>query len=143
MPTTKKDLETLKKLGKPAIPSRTLEVFPNHAPGSLTVTLFCKEFTCLCPMTKQPDYATIDIIYVPDGYIVESKSFKLYLETYRNEGVFHEHLAIDIAQDFITFVKPLAVDVTVHFNVRGGIAIDAKYHWDKNHNTYLISKEKD
>jgi 7-cyano-7-deazaguanine reductase len=83
-------------------------------------------------MTGQPDFAEIDITYVPDKFVVESKSVKLYLETYRNEGVFHEHLAVDIAKDFIKFVKPLSIDVVVRFHVRGGIAIDAKYHWDRN-----------
>lgn len=132
MPTTKSDLKNLTKLGnKKAKVERTLEVFPNHAPGQITVTLNCREFTCLCPLTHQPDYAQIDIIYVPDKFVVESKSMKLYLETYRNEGVFHEHLAIDIAKDFIKFVKPLSVSVTVHFNVRGGIAISADYRWEK------------
>lgn len=132
MPTIKSDIEHLKKLGKDRVkPERSLEVFPNHAPGKITVTLNCTEFTCLCPVTGQPDYAEIDIIYVPHKHVVESKSMKLYLETYRNEGVFHEHLAVDIAQDFIKFVKPLSVHVIVHFNVRGGIAISADYHWEK------------
>lgn len=131
MPTSKTDLQNLTKLGKKANPSRTLEVFPNHAPGQITVTLHCSEFTCLCPMTGQPDYAVIDISYVPNKLVVESKSVKLYLETFRNEGIFHEHLAVDIAKDFITYLKPVSIDVTVKFHVRGGIAIDASYHWDK------------
>lgn len=132
MPTTKTDIEKLTKLGKDRVkPERVLEVFPNHAPGKITVTLHCKEFTSLCPVTGQPDYAEIDIIYVPDTFVVESKSMKLYLETYRNVGVFHEHLAVDIAEDFIKYVKPLSVDVVVNFNIRGGIAISADYHWEK------------
>ena len=56
---------------------------------------------------------------------------KLYLETYRNKGVFHEHLAVDIGKDFVKYVKPLSLDVIVNFNVRGGIAIAAKYHYEK------------
>lgn len=136
MPTSKKDLQSLTILGNTpkdnlAKDARTLEVFPNHAPGKITVTLNCTEFTCLCPMTGQPDYAQIEINYIPDKHVVESKSMKLYLETYRNVGVFHEHLAVDIAEDFIKYVKPLAIDVIVHFNVRGGIAISADYHWEK------------
>ena len=132
MPTNKNDLQNLTKLGnKKAKAERKLEVFPNHEPGKITVTLNCKEFTCLCPVTHQPDYAQIAIIYVPDKFVVESKSMKLYLETYRNEGVFHEHLAVDIAKDFIKYVKPQAINVIVHFNVRGGIAISADYHWEK------------
>jgi 7-cyano-7-deazaguanine reductase len=132
MPTNKQDLKTLSLLGKKGAPSRNLEVFPNHAPGKISVTLHCKEFTCLCPMTGQPDYAQIEIVYTPDRYVVESKSMKLYLESYRSEGVFHEHLAVDIASDFVKFVKPRTLDVTVHFNVRGGIAISATYHYDKS-----------
>lgn len=132
MPTNKSDLIKLTQLGNPnAKVERKLEVFPNHAPGKMTITLHCTEFTCLCPQTHQPDYAQIDIIYVPDKFVVESKSMKLYLETYRNTGVFHEHLAVDIAEDFIKFVKPLSIHVIVRFNVRGGIAIDADYHWEK------------
>ncbi len=131
MPTNKKDLASLTQLGKTATPSRTLEVFPNHAGKNMTITLQCTEFTCRCPLTGQPDYAEIVITYVPDKYVVESKSLKLYLETYRDEGVFHEHLAVDIANDFMKFVKPASVDVTVNFHIRGGIAISATYQSKK------------
>ena len=127
MPTSKQDLSALKSLGKSAKASRTLEAFPNHAPGQMEVSLHCTEFTCLCPVTGQPDYAEIEITYVPDKFVVESKSMKLYLETYRNEGVFHEHLAVDIGKDFVKFIKPKSVEVTVCFNTRGGIAIDATW----------------
>ncbi len=132
MPTSKSDLKKLTKLGKKSSASRTLEVFPNHAPkGSMEVTLECTEFTCRCPLTGQPDYATIEIEYKPDKYVVESKSMKLYLETYREEGVFHEHLAVDIGKDFVKFVKPLECEVKVMFNVRGGIAISAEWEYKK------------
>ncbi len=131
MPTKKTDLTALTKLGKTAKASRSLEVFPNHAPGKIEVTLHCTEFTCICPMTGQPDYADIEIFYIPDKFVVESKSMKLYLETFRSVGVFHEHLAVDIGEDFVKFVKPLAVNVTVKFHVRGGIAIDATWKWYK------------
>ncbi len=131
MPTNKADLKGLTKLGAKASASRTLEVFPNHSPGKLEVTLHCNEFTCICPLTKQPDFATIEIVYRPDKLVVESKSMKLYLETFRSVGVFHEHLAVDIGKDFVRFVKPLSVDVTVKFNVRGGIGIDARYRYER------------
>lgn len=131
MPTKKDDLKALSKLGKNAKPSRSLEVFPNHAPGELEVTLHCTEFTCICPMTGQPDYADIEIVYAPDKFVVESKSMKLYLETFRTTGVFHEHLAVDIGKDFVKFVKPLSVTVTVKFHVRGGIAIDATWNYQQ------------
>ena len=132
MPTNKTDLKNLTKLGRSSKAERTLESFPNHAPGKITVTLNCTEFTCLCPLTGQPDYAQIEITYVPDKLVVESKSMKLYLEAFRNEGVFHEHLAVDIGKDFIKFIKPRSLDVDVKFHVRGGIAISAKYHWSSN-----------
>lgn len=125
MPTQKEDLEQLTKLGQLSQVERTLEVFPNHSEG-LTVTCDCKEFTCYCPLTHQPDFAQIAITYQPKGWVVESKSLKLYLESFRNEGVFHEHLAVDIAQDFMKFAQPDWVEVEVKFNVRGGIAISAK-----------------
>ncbi len=130
MPTLPEDLRSLKALGRVTKPTRTLESFPCHAPG-MDIALHCTEFTCVCPLTGQPDFATIDIVYTPGKYIVESKSMKLYLETYRNVGIFHEHLAVDIGKDFVKFIKPKKVSVTVRFNVRGGIAIDAT--WTSGH----------
>ena len=142
MPTKKSDLAKLTKLGREASPSRKIEVFPNHLPSprlrqagapqeSMEVSLHCTDFTCRCPLTNQPDYATIDIVYVPDKFVVESKSMKLYLETFREVGVFHEHLAVDIGQDFVKFVKPQSVSVKVNFNTRGGIAIAAEWKYKK------------
>ncbi len=131
MPTRKQDLINLSKLGNKASPTRTLEAFPNHAGANMEINLHCTEFTCRCPLTGQPDYAEIEISYVPDKFIVESKSLKLYLETYRDVGVFHEHLAVDIGQDFVKYIKPKSVEVTVLFNTRGGIAIDATWRSKK------------
>lgn len=133
MPTSKEDLKSLTKLGKGATSKveKSLEVFPNHAGPNMEVELVCTEFTCRCPLTGQPDYAEIVISYVPNKYVVESKSMKLYLETYRNEGVFHEHLAVDIGKDFVKFVKPKKCEVEVMFNIRGGIAISAKWKHGK------------
>lgn len=106
---------------------RRLEVFPNHSrSGALSVILHCHEFTCRCPVTHQPDWANIIIDYVPDKWVVESKSLKLYLETFREEGIFHEHLAQVLLDDFVLAVAPLSCTVTVCFNLRGGIAITAK-----------------
>jgi 7-cyano-7-deazaguanine reductase len=131
MPTSKQDLKKLTLLGQRVTTAKAIEVFPNHAPGEIEVTMHCAEFTCLCPLTKQPDYAEIDITYRPDKHVAESKSVKLYLENYRNVGVFHEHLAVDIGGDFVKAVMPLTLDVTVNFHSRGGIAISAKYHYEK------------
>ncbi len=112
-------------------PTRQLETFPNRHPGRpYTVTLVCPEFTCVCPMTGQPDFATITIRYVPDQKIVESKSLKLYLWSYRNEGVFHEHVTNLILDDLVAALEPISCHVTGAFAVRGGIAltVDAEYH---------------
>ncbi len=123
---------TLTKLGNPdARADRQLEVFETGDPA-LRVTLNCAEFTCRCPITNQPDWATITISYVPAGRIVESKSVKLYLETFREEGIFHEHLATTIRDDFVAALDPRSLEVTVDFNSRGGIAISAQSSYDRD-----------
>lgn len=128
--TEKKDLEGLSALGGDSVPSRELEVFPNHHPHrDYVVTLTTDEFTCLCPKTGQPDFASVTIEYVPDRSIVESKSLKLYFQSFRNEGVFHEHVANTILDDLVKALAPRWCRVTADFGVRGGIAIsvDAEY----------------
>ena len=103
-----------------------LEVFPSHSvSGGLHVRAICHEFTCLCPQTGQPDWASIVIDYAPDKLILESKSLKLYLETFRDKGIFHEHLAQVMLDDLSKALSPLFCSVKVSFNVRGGIAITA------------------
>jgi 7-cyano-7-deazaguanine reductase len=82
------------------------------------------------PITNQPDWATIS--YVPAGRIVESKSVKVYLETFREEGIFHEHLATTIRDDFVGALDPRSLEVTVDFNSRGGIAISAQSSYDRD-----------
>jgi 7-cyano-7-deazaguanine reductase len=115
----------LTKLGNPdARVDRRLEVFET-ADQTLEVCLHCTEFTCRCPITGQPDWATITITYTPGSRVVESKSVKLYLETFREEGVFHEHLATTIRDDFVEALNPQSLRVLVSFNSRGGIAISA------------------
>ncbi|SRR5581483_3594237 len=122
--TTPSDLKDLSLLGRKAAPSKKLEAFPNHNPGRYyKVTLETSEFTCLCPATGQPDFATIKVDYVPDKKVVESKSFKLYLWSYRNEGVFHEHVVNTIMDDLVKALNPHYIKVTGAFNVRGGIGI--------------------
>lgn len=119
---------TLTKLGNPkARADRQLEVFETEDP-TLEVTLHCSEFTCRCPITGQPDWARIEITYRPRRHIVESKSVKLYLETFREEGIFHEHLATTIRDDLVAALDPASLQVKVCFNSRGGIAIDAVSH---------------
>jgi len=124
MATKKSDLKDLTVLGRPAKPSKNLEAFPNRSPGRYyLVTLETDEFTCVCPLTGQPDFATILVEYVPDQKVVESKSFKLYLWSYRNEGAFHEHVINQILEDLVKALDPHYCKVTGAFNVRGGIGI--------------------
>jgi 7-cyano-7-deazaguanine reductase len=124
MPTSQKDLSGLTLLGRNAKPSKKLETFPNHNPERrYTVTLSTDEFTCVCPATGQPDFATITVKYIPDKKILESKSFKLYLWSYRNEGVFHEHVTNTICDDLVKALDPHWIEVTGAFKVRGGISI--------------------
>ncbi|MEZ4366061.1 MAG: preQ(1) synthase [Kofleriaceae bacterium] len=103
-------------------PTATLETFPNPRPGRDYAILFdCPEFTCLCPMTGQPDFATITIEYVPAATCVELKSLKLYLWSYRDRGAFHEAVTNQICDDVVAAIAPTRVTVTGKFWVRGGI----------------------
>jgi 7-cyano-7-deazaguanine reductase len=115
----------LTKLGNPsAKPDRAIEAFP-IADTTQVITLDCGEFTCRCPITGQPDWATISIEYRPGKLAVETKSLKLYLETFREEGIFHEHLATVMRDDLVAALDPVALTVTVRFHSRGGIAVTA------------------
>ena len=130
MVTESSDLEGLTVLGGKATPSKKLEAFPNRSPDRYyLVTLAMNEFTCLCPKTGQPDFATIRIDYVPDQKVVESKSLKLYLWSYRNEGAFHEHVVNRILDDLVNVLDPHWCIVRGVFNIRGGIGItvEAEY----------------
>lgn len=101
-----------------------LEVIHNHFPhANYEVNLFCQEFTCICPVTSQPDYAQITIHYIPDQLLVESKSLKLYLGSYRNLGIFHEFVVNKICEDLARALKPKWLEVKGDFSVRGGIKI--------------------
>lgn len=123
--TTSEDLKTLGHLpGGGTRPSRALEAFPNHHPErDYTVDLETSEFTCLCPATGQPDFATIRIRYIPGPSVVESKSLKLYLWSFREEGIFHEHLANVILDDLVVAIQPRWCRVEAAFHPRGGIGI--------------------
>lgn len=131
--TDKTDLEGLSSLGGKSTPSRKLETFPNHhVDREYIVTLTTEEFTCLCPKTGQPDFAVITIEYIPDEKIVESKSLKLYFWSFRNEGVFHEHVANIILDDLAAALEPHWCRVVADFGIRGGISIsvEAEYNED-------------
>jgi 7-cyano-7-deazaguanine reductase len=103
-------------------PSRDLQTFPNPRPERAYVVHFeTEEFTCLCPMTGQPDFATITIEYVPAALCVELKSLKLYLWSFRNECAFHEAVTNRILDDLVARLQPRRLTVTGDFNIRGGI----------------------
>ena len=85
------------------------------------ISMEAMEFTCICPKTGQPDFATIRIIYTPAELCVELKSFKLYLGAFRNRGIFHEHVVNRILDDFVEAVSPVSARATGSFNSRGGI----------------------
>jgi 7-cyano-7-deazaguanine reductase len=100
-----------------------LLTFPNRHPGrDYTIVHTCPEFTALCPKTGQPDFATIRISYVPDRLCVELKSLKLYLQGYRERGIFYEHVTNVILDDLVAAVRPRNMTVEGDFRSRGGIA---------------------
>ena len=114
----------------PTSPSKELIAIPNpHPDRDYDVEFSTDEFTCVCPMTGQPDFAKIKIEYIPDKKIVESKSLKLYLWSFRDEGIFHEHVTNLILDDLVAALKPRWCKVSAQFAVRGGIGItvDAEY----------------
>ncbi len=103
-------------------PTSDLETFSNPNPDKdYTIHIEIPEFTCLCPKTGQPDFATLLIDYVPDKACIELKSLKLYVWSYRNEGAFHEAVTNTILDDLVTASKPRFMRLTSRFNVRGGI----------------------
>ena len=103
-------------------PSKKLETFPNPAQDrDYEVAFDCPEFTCLCPLTGQPDFAHFKIRYVPDAKCVELKSLKLYLWSFRNEGAFHEAVTNRVLDDIVQAISPRSCTVVADFYVRGGI----------------------
>ena len=116
----------------PSQPSKDLETFKNPAPvRDYEIAFDCPEFTCLCPMTGQPDFAHFKIRYVPDQLCVELKSLKLYLWSFRNEGAFHEAVTNRILDDLVKAMKPRSVTVEGNFFVRGGISTLVTARFDK------------
>jgi len=106
----------------PSRPTKTLETFPNPRRGrEYSIAFECPEFTCLCPRTGQPDFATIRIEYVPARLCVELKSLKLYLWSFRDEGHFHEDVTNRILDDLVAAIRPRRMTVTGDFKIRGGI----------------------
>ena len=103
-------------------PGKTLETFenPKLAPD-YTIRIDIPEFTCLCPKTGQPDFATINVEYVPDKLCVELKALKMYIWSFRDEGAFHEAVSNQILSDLVNACQPRFMRITAEFNVRGGI----------------------
>ncbi len=106
----------------PTEPSKQLETFDNpHPERDYTIEIDSPEFTCLCPKTGQPDFATLYLDYIPDQKCVELKSLKLYYWSYRNEGAFHEAVTNRILEDLVAATDPRFMRLRAEFNVRGGI----------------------
>jgi 7-cyano-7-deazaguanine reductase len=106
----------------PSRPSKTLETFPNPAPErDYRIHMEIPEFSCVCPMTGQPDFAVLTLDYVADKLCVELKSLKLYIWSYRDEGAFHEAVTNTILDDLVRALKPRYARLEAKFNVRGGI----------------------
>jgi 7-cyano-7-deazaguanine reductase len=100
-----------------------LETFPNPRPGrNFTIEIVCPEFTSVCPKTGQPDFATIALTYTPGEACVELKSLKLYLQGYRNRGIFYEQVTNQLLDDFVAACKPIRCKVVSTWTPRGGIA---------------------
>ena len=103
-------------------PSRELELFPNPQPArDYTIRITIPEFTCLCPKTGQPDFATLLLEYIPDRQCVELKSLKMYVWSFRDEGAFHEAVTNEILDDLVKATAPRFMRLSAIFNVRGGI----------------------
>jgi 7-cyano-7-deazaguanine reductase len=103
-------------------PSELFEIFANPKPErDYLIKIRIPEFTCLCPKTGQPDFATLELVYIPDRYCVELKSIKLYIWSYRDKGAFHEAVTNQILDDIVAACAPRFARLTARFNVRGGI----------------------
>ena len=103
-------------------PTKDLEIFDNPTPErDYTIRIDLPEFTCLCPKTGQPDFATLHLEYVPESSCIELKSLKLYIWAFRDEGAFHEAVTNEILSDLVNACQPRFMRLTADFNVRGGV----------------------
>lgn len=115
-------LSTERPDGAKMIAEARLQRFENRTPvRRYTVEFTCPEFTCICPMSGFPDFATLHIRYVPHQWCVELKSLKLYINKFRNEGIFHEDVVNRVLDDLVELLEPWEIEVTGDFNVRGNI----------------------
>ncbi len=116
----------------PLTPSKTLDTFPNPAADrDYEIAMDCPEFTCLCPLTGQPDFAKFKVVFVPDALCVELKSFKAYLWSFRDEGAFHEKVTNRVLDDLVKAIHPRRITVTADWNVRGGIYTTVTCTWSQ------------
>ena len=108
-----------------------LETFENQFPGrDYTIEIRCPEFTSVCPKTGQPDFGVLTFIYTPDQKCIELKSLKLYLQQFRNEGIFYENATNRILDDFVAMVEPRRVVLMAEFSARGGITTDVTVSYE-------------
>ncbi|RMD49491.1 MAG: NADPH-dependent 7-cyano-7-deazaguanine reductase QueF [Ignavibacteria bacterium] len=111
---------------------KILEVFENQYPDrDYFITHTAPEFTSVCPKTGQPDFATIELTYIPDKLCVELKSYKLYLNSYRNDGIYYESVTNKILDDLVAVCQPRYMRITAEFNVRGGIGSVVEVEYEK------------
>ena len=104
------------------VPTGELETFPNPSPGrDYTIEIVCPEFTSVCPKTGQPDFGTITLSYTPDRLCVELKSLKLFLQSFRNQGIFYEQVTNRLLDDFVAACRPVRCRVVSSWTPRGGI----------------------
>jgi len=116
----------------PTRPAKTVETFPNPNPErDYEIRIETPEFTCVCPLTGQPDFATIRLEYVPDELCLELKSLKLYYWSYRDEGAFHEAVTNRILDDLVAACRPRRLTITGEWNVRGGLRTTVRVHYER------------
>jgi 7-cyano-7-deazaguanine reductase len=110
-----------------------LETFANSYPNrDYLIEIVCPEFTSVCPKTSQPDFGTLTFQYVPDQLCVELKSLKLYLQQFRNEGIFYENITNRILDDLVTLLQPRRIKLVASFTPRGGISTSVTVEWAKD-----------
>ena len=146
-------VKPLTRIGNPSVltdaqiakPRSILEAFPNPSPNrDYTIQFVFPEFTSVCPVTGQPDFATITVRYVPDRLCVEMKSLKLYYFSYRNKGIFYEAVINTILDDLVAVLKPRRMTVVGDFAVRGGTAgtITVEYDGSKSNHAGAKSRQR-
>lgn len=121
-------------LGEQAIDTAVLEAIPFEYPGSTTIVDYeTEEFTCVCPWTGLPDFGRLAVRYVPDRTLIELKSLKYYLLSYRNVGIIQEHAVNHILQDLVQLIQPLTMQIEAEYRERGGIKSRVEARYERAH----------